>query len=63
MKNFLDILKQRELPYGPLWCDQYVYKIAKEVQLFQPDKFDNIFLGMGGFHTDKIVSASIGKIF
>ena len=24
MKNFQDILKQRELLYGPLWCDQGV---------------------------------------
>ena len=29
MENFQDILKQRELPYGPLWSDQAVYRIAK----------------------------------
>lgn len=29
MGNFQDILKQRELPCGPLWYDQGVYKIAR----------------------------------
>ena len=50
MKNFQDILKQPELPYGPLWCDQGVYRIAKEIQLLKSDEFDNIFVGLGGFH-------------
>ena len=63
MKTVLDILKQRELPYGLLQCDQGVYKIVKEVHLLTPDEFDNIFLGMGGFHTGKIVSASTEKFF
>ena len=61
MKNFQDILKQRELPYGPLWCDQGVYRIAKEIQLLKSVEFDNIFVGLGGFHTEKIVLACIGK--
>ena len=30
MKNFQDILKQCELPYGPLWSDQGVYRTAKK---------------------------------
>ena len=50
MKNFQDISKQRELPYGPLWCDQGVYRIAKEIQLLKSDEFDN-----------KVVLACIGK--
>ena len=29
----------------PLWCDQDVYRIAKEIQLLKLDEFDNIFLG------------------
>ena len=61
MKNFQDILKQRELPYGPLWCDPDVYRIAKEIQLLKSDEFDNIFVGLGGFHTEKVVLACIGK--
>ena len=61
MKNFYDVLKQRELPDGPVWCDQGVYKIAKEIQLVKLDEFDNIFLGLGGFHTKEVVLACIGK--
>ena len=61
MKNYQDILNQRNVPYGPLWCDVGVYRIAKEIKLLRPDEFRNIFLGMGGFHTEKIVLACLGK--
>ena len=61
MKNYQDILNQRNIPYGPLWCDEGVYRIAKEIQLLRPNEFGNIFLGMGGFHTEKIVLACLGK--
>ena len=36
--------------------------MAKEIQLLHPDKFSNIFLGLGGFHTEKIVLACCGKL-
>ena len=49
------------MKYGPLWSDEGVYRIAKEIQLQQPEKFDNIFLGIGGFHLEKIVIACCGK--
>ena len=61
MKNFQNILKQRELPYGPLWSDQVVYRIGKEIRLLKLDEFYNIFLGLDGFHTEKVVLACIGK--
>ena len=61
MKNYQDILNQRNVPYGPLLCDEGVYRIAKEIQLLRSDEFRNIFLGMGGFHTEKIVFACLGK--
>ena len=61
MKNYQDILNQRNVPYGPLWCDKGIYRIAKEIQLLRPDEFRNISLGMGGFHTEKIVLAYLGK--
>ena len=60
MINFQDILKQRQQPYGSLWSDEGVYHIAKELQFLNPTKFDNIFLGLGGFHLGKIVLAAIG---
>ena len=51
MKNFQDGLIQKNLEYGPLWCDKEVYRIAKEIQLLKDDEFENIFLCLGGFHT------------
>ena len=33
----------------------------KEIQLLKLDKFDNICLGLDGFHTKKVVLACIGK--
>ena len=38
-----------------------MYCIAKEIQLLKPDKFGNIFLGLGGFHMEKIVLACLGS--
>ena len=38
-----------------------VYNIAKELQFLNTRKFHNIFLGLGGFHLEKIVLASIGQ--
>ena len=61
MKNFQDVLAQNELEYGPLWCDEGVYRIAKELQVLNPDGFGNIFLGLRGFYLEKIVIACIGK--
>ena len=57
MKNFQDVLKQRNADYGALWCDEGVYHIAKELQLLNPEDFKNIFLGLGGFHMEKNVLA------
>ena len=61
MKNFQDVLLQKNLQYGPLWCDEGVYRLAKELQLLNPDGFSNIFLGLGGFHTEKVLIACCGK--
>ena len=61
MKNIQDVLEQKSQKYGPLWCDEGVYRIAKELQLLNPESFKNIFLGLGGFHMEKIVLACLGK--
>ena len=45
--NFQDVALQKGLESGPLWCDEGVYRIAKELQLLNPVKFVNIFLGLG----------------
>jgi len=60
MLNFQDVLKQRNQEYGPLWCDEGVYRLAKELQLLNPEKFENIFLGLGGFHTEKVLIGCCG---
>lgn len=61
MINFQDALKQKGDAYGGLWADEGVYCIAKEIQLIKPDMFGNIFLGLGGFHMEKIVLACLGS--
>ena len=62
MVNFQDVLMQKGQKSGALWSDEGVYCIAKEIQLLHPEKFKNIFLGMGGFHTEKIILACCGKL-
>ena len=59
MLNFQEVMKQKNAMSGGLWSDKGVYAIAKEIQLLKPE--DNIFLGMGPFHMDKIVTACLGK--
>ena len=49
------------LEYGLLWCDKGVYRIAKKIQLLKADEFKNIFLGLGGFHTVKIIIGCYGQ--
>ena len=61
MRNFQDVLSQNDLEYSLLWCDEGVYRIAKELQLLNPEGFNNIFLGLGGFHLEKILIACAGK--
>ena len=38
--NFQDILKQTGLANGLLWSDERVYRLAKKIQLLQPDRFN-----------------------
>ena len=61
MLNFQDVMKQKNALSGALWSDEGEYAIAKEIQLLKPEEFDNIFLGMGPFHMEKIVIACLGK--
>ena len=46
---------------GPLCCDEGVYRLAKELQLLDQNRFDNIFLGLGGFHMEKVMIVYCGK--
>ena len=38
-----------------------MYRTAREIQLLQLQEFDNIFLGLGGFHMEKFVLACLGS--
>ena len=55
MCNFQDVLLQKSQSYGPLWCNEGVYRLAKELQLLDSAHFGNIFLDLGSFHTEKVV--------
>ena len=61
MCNYHDVLLQESQSYGPLWCDEGVCRVAKELQLLDSARFDNIFLGLRGFHTEKVMIACCGK--
>ena len=63
MINFQNILLQKSIPCGPLWSDEGVYRLAKELQLNNPDKFSSIFLSIGGFHLEKNIYCLLWKIF
>ena len=54
--NFQDVL-----PHGPLWSDEGVYRIAKELQLQYPEKLNNFFLGIAGFQVVVVVTMSVAK--
>ena len=60
MINFQDVLKQKGRENGPLWSDEEVNHIAKEIQLLYPQKFSNIFLGIDGFYLEKTVISYLG---
>ena len=61
MVNFQDVLRQHGQQYGFLWCDEGVYCIAKEIQFLKPEKFSNLFIGLGRFHFEKIVYGCVGS--
>ena len=42
MCNFQDVFFQKSQTYGPLWCDEGVYRLAKELRLLNPTLFNNI---------------------
>ena len=60
MINFQDVLKQKERENGPFWLDEVVRHTANEIQLLYPQKISNIFLGIGGFHLEKVVIVCLG---
>ena len=62
MINFQDVLKQKECENSPLWSDEELYHTANKNATPQkyPQKFSNIFLGIGGFLLEKVVIGCLG---
>ena len=61
MINFHDVLRQQGKSCGSLWSDEGVYHLAKEIHFLQTEKFSDLFLGLGGFHFEKIVYGCVGS--
>ena len=61
MVNFQDAMVQVNQTSGVLWSDKGVYHIANELQPLFPTNFDHIFLGLGSFHTTKIIINCLGQ--
>ena len=61
MKNSQDVLQQRNQRCGALWRDEGVYHVAKELQLLKPTELGNIFIGLGGFHLEKVLLGVVGQ--
>lgn len=59
MINYEDVLLLKILTNGAFWCNENVYCIAKELQLLSL-KLDDLFIGIGGFHTEKVLLVCCG---
>ena len=59
--NFQDILSQLKQINMAVFCDEGLYKIAREIMLYNPTSFKNIVLCVGSFHMAKGIMVCIGK--
>ena len=53
MKNLVDICSQLVQPKLPVYADEKVYCMAKEIQLVRPVEFNCLVICLGTFHTVK----------
>ena len=61
MKNFVEVCSQLNQDKFPIYCDEKVYAIAKEIQLQCPQEFSCLFLCLGTFHCVKNLLKCNGK--
>ena len=61
MKNFMEIGSQLVQNEIPMYCDEGVYCIVREIQLLRPDEFRTLVPCLGTFHLIKTVLKCIGK--
>lgn len=59
--NFKDILFQLNQQNLPVFCDEGVYRIARQIKFLREKEFEHIHLMLGSFHMIKIVLACIGR--
>lgn len=61
LKNFQSVLSQLKQEKMAIFCDEGVYRIAKEIQMLRPAEFSNLVIALGSFHMIKVVLSCIGK--
>ena len=61
MKNFVSLCNQLEQDKIPMYCDEKVYCIVKEIRFIRKEEFSSIIPCLGTFHTIKTLMKSIGK--
>ena len=61
MCNFQDVFLQKSQSLVHFGAMKVLYWLAKELQLLDPARFDNIFLGLGGFDSEEVMIACCGK--
>ena len=61
MKNFVSISDELEQEKIPIYCDEKVYCIVKEIQFLRKKEFECIIPCLGSFHTIKTLLKCIGK--
>lgn len=61
MKNLVMVCSQLVQDKLPIYADEKVYCMAKEIQLFRPVEFNSLVLCLGTFHTTKTLLKCIGK--
>ena len=55
------MLLQKGLAFSPLWSNEGVDRVARELHFIQPIKFGNIFLGIVGLHLEIFIMDCYGK--
>ena len=61
MKNFMEIGSQLAQNEIPMYCDEGVYCIVREIQLMRPEEFRTLVPCLGTIHLNKTVLKCIGK--
>ena len=61
MRNFVDVCSQLLQTEIPMYCDEGVYCIVREIQFMRPEEFVSLVPVLGTFHMVKAVLKCIGK--